>query len=149
LPTAPITPQRPPVLDRLASSVDSMRHDQFDTTALQALTQSIGVVGLVGDETIGLVARPAGTAARDRDRAHRPFEQLHLRRRGRVYGRSERYTLAVDHHHALRALAALRLADRVAPFFAGMKLASANVSSQLSHPRRSSLPRNARHTRSQ
>jgi hypothetical protein len=62
---------------------------------------------------------------------------------------SQRNTLAVDHHHPLRALAAFGFPDSVAPFFAGAKLPSTKLSLQSSWPRRSSSARNCRHILSQ
>jgi hypothetical protein len=62
---------------------------------------------------------------------------------------SQRKTLAVDHHHPLRALAPLGFADAAAPFLAGAKLPSTKLSLQSSWPRASSSARNWRHTSSQ
>jgi hypothetical protein len=62
---------------------------------------------------------------------------------------SQRNTLAVDHHHALRTLAPLGFSDVGAPFFADMNEPSMNVFSQSSRPRASRWPRNARHIASQ
>ena len=47
---------------------------------------------------------------------------------------SERNTFAVNHHHPLRTLSAFGRPDRGAPFFAGAKLPSANVSAQTNWP---------------
>jgi hypothetical protein len=52
--------------------------------------------------------------------------------------------LAVDHHHPLRALAALGLPDTGPPFFAGAKLPSANASDQSNSPRASSWAKKPR-----
>jgi hypothetical protein len=62
---------------------------------------------------------------------------------------SQRNTLAVDHHHPLRALAPFGWADAFAPFFAGAKLPSINASDQSSCPLWSSSARNALHASSQ
>jgi hypothetical protein len=62
---------------------------------------------------------------------------------------SQRNTLAVDHHHPLRALAPFGWADAFAPFFAGAKLPSANASDQSIWPFASSSARNARQVSSQ
>jgi hypothetical protein len=56
----------------------------------------------------------------------------------------QRNSLAVDHHHPLRALAPLGFADGRPPFFAGAKLPSAKDSDQSSWPCASSSPRKAR-----
>jgi hypothetical protein len=57
---------------------------------------------------------------------------------------SQRNTLAVDHHHPLRALAPFGWADAFAPFFAGAKEPSTNASDQSIWPFASSSARNAR-----
>src|SRR5258708_338937 len=53
-------------------------------------------------------------------------------------------TLAVDQYHPLRSLAALGLTDCRAPFSAGAKLPSRNVSSHFSRPSPSSAPSSVR-----
>jgi hypothetical protein len=62
---------------------------------------------------------------------------------------SQRNTLAVDHHHPLRALAPLGFSDFRAPFFAGAKLPSRNDSLQFSCSRSFSSAKNARQIASQ
>src|SRR6185437_3874422 len=62
---------------------------------------------------------------------------------------SQRNTLAVDHHHPLRALAPLGFSDFRTPFFAGAKLPSRNDSLQSSCSRWFSSARNARQMVSQ
>jgi hypothetical protein len=57
---------------------------------------------------------------------------------------SQRKTPAVDHHHPLRALAPLGLADRGAPFLAGAKLPSINDSLHLICWRSFNSPRKER-----
>jgi hypothetical protein len=57
---------------------------------------------------------------------------------------SQRKTRAVDHHHPLRPLAPLGLADGGAPFLAGAKLPSRNASLHLSCWRSFNSPRKAR-----
>ena len=77
------------------------------------------------------------------------FEERNFVRGRRVQVVSQRNTLAVDHHHPLRSLAAFGLSDVLAPFFAGAKLPSANASLQSNCPRWSSSERKARHASSQ
>jgi hypothetical protein len=62
---------------------------------------------------------------------------------------SQRNTLAVDHHHPLRALAPLGFSDSRAPFLAGAKLPSRNDSLQSSCSRWFSSAKNARQMASQ
>jgi hypothetical protein len=65
-------------------------------------------------------------------------------RRGRRQECSQRNTFAVDQYHPLRAFAAPGFTDGRAPFFAGAKLPSMNVSSQRNNPRWSNVPSSAR-----
>jgi hypothetical protein len=62
---------------------------------------------------------------------------------------SQRNTLAVDHHHALRTLSPLGFADVGAPFFADANEPSMNTCSHPIRPRASSSSRNARHMANQ
>jgi len=148
-PASPVASQRSSILRWPPLSVGAVRTDELDASLRQPRSQRIAVVRLVCDEARWLALRAAATPARYVDRGERLLDELHFRRRGGVNGCSDRNTFAVDHHHALRSLAAFRLTDFVAPFFAGAKVASANDSSQSSQPRWSRSARNARHTRSQ
>jgi hypothetical protein len=70
--------------------------------------------------------------------------QSHFPRTGRLQFASQRNTFAVDHHHPLRAFAALGFADAGAPFLAGAKLPSRNDSLQSRRPFWSNSERNCR-----
>jgi len=145
-PSPSVAAQCPAILGRRFAAVLTMRTDQLDAAPMQSSSQGIAVVGPVGDESsrLGLGTAPAGTRY-----AHLPkraFDQGHFRRRGAVQVVSQRNTLAVDHHHPLRALAPLGFADPVAPFLAEAKLPSMKLSLQSSWPRRSNSARNCRHT---
>jgi len=83
------------------------------------------------------------------DRCERLFREPNLVGGRRVKLLSQRNTLAVDHHHPLRALAPLGFSDFRAPFFAGAKLPSRNDSLQSSCSRWFSSARNARQMVSQ
>jgi len=63
-------------------------------------------------------------------------------------GGSTSPTPTVDQYDPLRAFATLGFTDRRAPFFAGAKLPSRNVSSHFSRPSPSSAPSNAHHASS-
>jgi hypothetical protein len=125
----------------------TVRRDQFDGSFLQPLTQRIGVVTGIGDHPLWLLPRPA-FGARDADFLERGFRKRNFCRRGTFQPNSQRKTLTVDQYHPLRALAALRFTDRIAPFLAGAKLPSRNVSSHFSKPSASSAPNRARHASS-
>lgn len=148
-PATPVTPQRPSILRGCLATILAMWTDQLDAALLETAAQRVAVVGAVGDEALGLASGPAPSSSWHPDLGQRPLDQFHLRRRGAVQVVSQRNTLAVDHHHPFRALAALGFADAVAPFLAGAKLPSMKLSLQSRWPRRSSSARNCRHTLSQ
>jgi hypothetical protein len=138
-----VTAQFSPVLGRRLDAIIAMRRDQFNATLFQALSQLIGVGRRVINQTLWLLFG-AAMATRHRNRAQRFFDERDFVRRGRVQVVSQRNTLAVDHHHPLRALAPLGFPDARAPFLAGAKLPSAKFSLQSSSPFSSNSPRNAR-----
>jgi hypothetical protein len=127
----------------------SVRANHINASRLQSLTKAITVVSLVGNQSFGIFSRSSPSFTPDRDIVQRFFEQFDFRRGRTVQVVSQRNTLAVDHHHPLRALASFGWSDAFAPFFAGAKLPSANASDQSSCPRWSSSARNARQASSQ
>ena len=127
--------------------VFAVRDDEVDAALLESLSQRIGVVGAVCDHPFRLRSRPAfGTG--DFDFGERGFRKRNFSRRGTFQPNSQRKTATVDQYHPLRALAALGFTDCGAPFFAGAKLPSRNVSSHFSRPSPSSAPSSARHASS-
>ena len=124
-----------------------VRNDKFDAALLEPLAQRIGVVGSIGDHPFWLLSRTTFGAG-DLDFGERGFRKRNFRRRGTFEPNSQRKTATVDQYHPLRALAALGFTDRGAPFFAGAKLPSRNVSSHCSRPSPSSAPSSARHASS-
>jgi hypothetical protein len=114
---------------------------------LEPLAQRIGVVGAIGDHPFRLLPRPA-FGSRDFDFCERGFRKRNFSRRGTFQPNSQRKTATVDQYHPLRALAALGFTDCGAPFFAGAKLPSRNVSSHFSSPSPSSAPSSVRHASS-
>ena len=128
-------------------TVLAIRNDEFDPSLFEPLTQRVGVVGAVGDHPFRLLSRSAfGT--RDFDFGERGFRKRNFSRRGTFEPNSQRKTATVDQYHPLRALAALGFTDCGAPFFAGAKLPSRNVSSHFSSPSPSSAPSSVRHASS-
>ncbi len=124
-------------------TVLAIRHDEVDTALCEPFAQRIGVVGAVGDYAFGLLPR-ATSGSRDLDFGERGFRKRNFSRRGTFEPNSQWKTLAVDQYHPLRSLAALGLTDCRAPFFAGAKLPSRNVSSHFSRPSPSSAPSSVR-----
>lgn len=121
--------------------------DQLNSPLLQSLAQRIGVIAGIGDYASRLLPRPAFRAG-DTDFFERGFRKRNFCRRGTFKPNSQRKTLTVDQYHPLRSLAALGLTDGVAPFLAGAKLPSRNVSSHFSKPSASNAPNRARHASS-
>jgi NAD(P)-dependent dehydrogenase (short-subunit alcohol dehydrogenase family) len=84
----------------------------------------------------------AGTSTSNAGNLHLLERALREPTLGNLSGRklhSDRNTLAVDHHHALRTFPATCFADCRAPFFAVMKVASRKASSQSSNRRWSNI----------
>ena len=145
-----IAAQRSTILGRGLAPVLTMRGDQLDTACRQLLPQWIAVVPAVGNEANRLLPRPAGSMPSPYlDRRECCFDELDLRGGRRVKVVSQRKTLAVDHHHPLRPLAPLGLADPGAPFFAGAKLPSRKDSLQFICCRSLSSPKKVRQIFSQ
>jgi hypothetical protein len=123
--------------------VVAIRDDEVDAALLEPLAQRVGVVGAVGDHALRLLPRPAFGPG-DFDFGERGFRKRNFCRRGTFQPNSQRKTATVDQYHPLRPLAALGFTDCGAPFFAGAKLPSRNVSSHFSSPSPSSAPSRVR-----
>src|SRR5271157_1520029 len=135
-PAFSVSAQRPAILRGRTYPILLVRADQFNATPSQAIPQWIAVVSFVGNHAHRLLAWSARSMlAAYADRCERRFRQPDFRRGCRVKLVSKRNTLAVDHHHPLRALAPLGFPDSCAPFFAGAKLPSKNDSLQSSSSR--------------
>jgi len=135
-------------------------NDEVDAAFLESFAQRIRVVGAVGDHPFRLLSR-AAFGVRDFDCGERGFRKRSFTGRGTFQPNSQRKTPTVDQYrgplraslagveyHPLRSLAPLGFTDCKAPFFAGAKLPSRNVSSHFSRPLPSSAPSNARHASS-
>jgi len=129
-PASSITAQLAFVLERPANPAPAIRYDQFRSPTQQASPQSIGIIPTVGNHSLQPLPRTSASGtgySHPRQRAFREPKLGDLR--GRKL-RSDRYALAVDHHHALRTFPATGLAHGRAPFFAITKVASRKASSQ-------------------
>jgi hypothetical protein len=150
LPAPAITTQRSAILGGRFAAIPAMGCDQLDPARRQALAQRVAIISAVGDDPLRFLAwPPAALPPGHVDRRERFFREPDFVRGSRVKLLSQRNTLAVDHHHPLRALAPLGFSDFRAPFFAGAKLPSRNDSLQLSCSRWLSSARNARQMVSQ
>jgi len=146
-PASLVASELPSVLVFSLLVVVAVRDDKLDAALLEPLAQRVGVVGAVGDHALRLGPRPAFGAG-DLDFGERGFRKRNFCRRGTFQPNSQRKTATVDQYHPLRPLAALGFSDPGAPFFAGAKLPSRNVSSHFSSPSPSSAPSSVRHASS-
>jgi len=145
-PALAVTTQGTAIVERGFAPASAVRTDEQDAALEQSPTQRVAVVTPVGNHAQRALLRTTPASTRHRDPGQRAFSQRHFPRAGRDQLASQRNTLAVDHHHPLRAFAALGFADALAPFLAGAKLPSRKDSLQSSLPRWSSSARNCRHT---
>jgi hypothetical protein len=149
-PPSLIAAQRSAIMGWGLAPVLALRGDQLDAARRQLFSQGIAIVGAVGDETKRLLPRTPGSMPSPyADRRQRRFDELDLRRGRRVKVVSQRKTRTVEHHHPLRSLAPLGLADGGAPFFAGAILPSRKDSLQFICCRSLSSPRKVRQIFSQ
>ena len=117
-PAVPVPPQRPAILRGRPNAILLVRANQFDAAMLQTVPQGIAVVGFVDDHALGLLSGPSRMMPPAyADGRERLFREPDFRRGRRVKVLSQRNTLAVDHHHPLRALAPLGFSDSSAPFW--------------------------------
>ncbi len=138
-----VPPEFPAVFVLSLLVILPVRNDEVDAALFEPLAQRIGVVGAVGDHALRFLP---GTAIGpgDFDFGERGFRKRNFCRRGTFQPNSQRKTATVDQYHPLRALATLGFTDCGAPFFAGAKLPSRNVSSHFNRPSPSSAPNSAR-----
>jgi hypothetical protein len=144
LPASSVSPQFPAVLQNGFGAVGPVWADQVDTPLFQAIPQRIRVGGLVVNQSRRFATGSPTAISRDGHTTQRFLDERDFVGGGRVQELSKRNTLAVDHHHPLRTLAAFGFSDALAPFFAGAKEPSAKVSCQSSLPAASSSPRKLR-----
>ena len=112
------------------SMILPMRSKKVGTSLSEPVAVWVAIVGLVADYSLGPCFWSTGTSFRNSDVRHDSLKELDLSWRGRRGMASQRNTLAIDHHQVLCSFPSLRLSNRRAPFFAGMKVASTKVSSQ-------------------
>ena len=149
LPAFPITSKFSTVLSFRFFSIASMRSNQIYFQMLKSLSKRIAIIALIGNKSFRAFLGSAATSAWNLDGFKRFFRKFYFRWRCRGKGASQRNTLAVDHHHPLRAFTFFGFSNASAPFFAGAKLPSIKASSQSSNPSSSSIDKNLRHISSQ
>ncbi len=146
-PAALVSSELPAVLIASVLAAFAIRHDQVDAPFGKPFAQGIGIIGTVCDYSLRLLSRAASRAG-DFDLGERGFRKRNFSRRGTFKPNSQRKTATVDQYHPLCALAAFGFTDRRAPFLAGAKLPSRNVSSHFSSPLPSRAPSSVRHASS-
>jgi len=145
-----VTAEHSTVLGRRPATIRAVRGNQGNAALSQSCAQGVAVIALVGNHPLRLLARmPALMPPPYADRLERLLGEPDLRRGSRVKSDSQRNTAAVDHHHPLRPLAPLGLADSGAPFLAGAKLPSINDSLHFNCWRSFNSPRKTRQIASQ
>lgn len=122
--------------------------NQFNASLFQLFAIIITIVTFISYQPLRLLFRPSLSWTRHCDSVERFFEERNFTGGRRVQVVAQRNSFAVDHHHPLRSLAAFGFSDTQAPFLAGAKLPSINVSLQSNCPFSSSSERNARHIES-
>ncbi len=127
LSTAPVAPKRPTVL-ALAPATREIRRDELDPALLEKpFVQAVAVVGLVPDQTVDRLGKKCVVESL--------FDERDLVRRSTCDANGDWKTERVCDRHDLGSLAALRLPDGSAPFFAPVKEPSMNVSERSIPPR--------------
>jgi hypothetical protein len=150
LPATSVSTQHSAILRTGLAAIPAMRCDQFDSSRRQTFAQRVAVISTISNDTLSFLPWSSRAMSPGHtDRRERFFREPDFVRGGRVKLLSQRNTLAVDHHHPLRALTPLGFSDFRAPFFAGAKLPSRNDSLQLSCSRWFNSARNARQMVSQ
>jgi hypothetical protein len=124
--------------------VPAVRNQEANPLACQVGPQFVRIISLIADEALGPALWAPATLPGNLDGLQGLFGQPYFRGRCRGNGTSQRNTLAVDHHHPLRAFATLGFSDSRAPFFAGAKLASMKASCQSKAPLASNCDRKVR-----
>ena len=128
LPAALIPPEWTAVLSFGLGSIAPMRSNHLHAQlALKLPIQTVGVIGLVADQPL--------RGGRDKAPSQSGGNQPHLVWRSAFHVSGDRKTRSVCNCHDLGAFSTLRIADSRAPFFAGAKLPSMNVSRMSIPPR--------------
>jgi hypothetical protein len=144
-PALAVSPQFAFILETAVADVFPVRNDQLGLPLVEANPQGIGIVAAIGNDPLEMRTWSSTALARDLHLSERAFREPTLGQlRGRKL-RSDRYAVAVDHHHALRTFPATCFADCGAPFLAVMKVASRKASSQSNNRRWSSIDSSFRH----
>lgn len=122
-----VTPEFAPILAVRSCAISTMRCDQLDSLLGKLIVQSITVIPLIGNQSLRLLGYEA---VLDRNR-----NELLLMWRSTRNPKGDRKTMAVCDCHELGPFSDECSTNAIAPFFAPMKEASINASSNPSCPR--------------
>lgn len=148
-PSLAIASQLPFVFKTPVADVLSIGSDQLRSTLLELSAQWVGVVASIGNHATQTGTGASASSSWNPHLLERAFcEPAFGNLRGRKL-HSDRYAVAVDRHHALRTFPATGFADRQAPFFAMMNVASRKASSQSNNRCWSSIDNSFRHAANQ
>jgi hypothetical protein len=134
-PASLITPEFSPVLAVLSCAAATVRCDQLNTLLGQLIAQSVTVVAFISNQPFWLLGHKT---VLDGNR-----DQLLLMWRSTCNPKGDRKTMAVCDCHELGPFADECSTNFIAPFFAPMKEASINPSSNPSWPRANKSSANA------
>lgn len=148
-PTSFVTPQFTAIVISSLLVVIAVGTNQLNAPRLHALSQRVAVISLVGDQAFGFCFWTTSAVTRYRNGLQRFLEERDLARGRSLQVVPQRNSLAVNHHHPLRALAPLGFPGAGAPFLAGAKLPSTKASLQSSCAFSSNSARNALQTSTQ
>jgi len=123
-----------------------MRTNQFNAAPPEPLTKWIGIGRAIVNQPCGIFPRSSTASSGNRHLLQGRLDQCDFVRRGRGQLNSQRKTLAIAHHQALRTLSAFGFTDLGTPFFAGENVPSPKVSSQSRRCCSSNFPRKVRHS---
>ena len=143
-PTSFVTAKFSPIFIFLLFVIFSIGTNQINTAFSQTFPQRIAVISFISNDSLRLLFGPSTPITRHRYILQCLFKELDFARARRVQVVPQRNSLAVDHHHPLRAFAPLGWSDARAPFLAGAKLPSTNASLQSSCSFLSNSDNNAR-----
>lgn len=145
LPAAFISTQFSAVFVLLFLVVLPVRADQLNAALGQSFPQRVAIIASVSDDPFGLLFGPSAPCSGHGNVFQRGFNERDFAGARRVQVEPQRNSLAVDHHHPLRAFAAFSFSDTESPFLAEAKLPSTNASLQSNCSCLSSSDSNDRH----
>lgn len=143
--SSPVSIPEPVVLSVDVPMILAMRYKKNHPSFFQSSSGRVTVIGFVADDPCGPGPWSSGASFGDFDFPEDFVKKSDFSRRGRVEMAPERDALAINQYQTLCSFAPFGLPDPRAPFFAGKKVPSTNVSFQSRLAFSSSSERKARH----